>query len=267
MTGWFCRRRAFPQSPQPEALLRFAPSGPRRYGRLRTCISALTTIRPAETELSCSPYDSAGKIVEWPEEVGEGGDVTDYFVRLKRSREEFLKLLQNAKPATLAPNQHQACKPGSGCKAWSHFLPSACSASRARSLLKRLSAEYVQPSRLRGKERSLAAALSTMTALPHSPSTCRVTPTTALAAGHTGMLLAFVQAMEDLGFAQALEVLDQLTSQQCKTRSRKSLKRQSSIRLLRFLSCWQTGRWLEMVYDPARSKTAFVLWRGCAVEL
>jgi len=39
------------------------------------------------------------KIVELPSDVGDGGDITDYFVRLGRSREDFLKLLQEAKPA------------------------------------------------------------------------------------------------------------------------------------------------------------------------
>jgi DNA primase len=43
------------------------------------------------------------KIVELPEEVREAGDVTDFFVRLGRSREDFLKLLQEAKPAPLEP--------------------------------------------------------------------------------------------------------------------------------------------------------------------
>src|SRR5215467_11317014 len=43
------------------------------------------------------------KIVALPSEVGEGGDVTDYFVRLGHSREDFLNLLQEAKPAPPAP--------------------------------------------------------------------------------------------------------------------------------------------------------------------
>lgn len=34
-----------------------------------------------------------------PDEVGNGGDVTDFFVRLGKSREEFLKLLETAEPA------------------------------------------------------------------------------------------------------------------------------------------------------------------------
>jgi len=41
---------------------------------------------------------SHAKIVELPTEIGDGGDVTDYFVRLGRSREDFSKLLQEAKP-------------------------------------------------------------------------------------------------------------------------------------------------------------------------
>lgn len=50
------------------------------------------------------------KLIELPEEVGEGGDVTDYFIRLGHSREDFLELLTKAKPAParaeLEPPQH-----------------------------------------------------------------------------------------------------------------------------------------------------------------
>ena len=45
-----------------------------------------------------------GKIVALPDEVGEGGDVTDFFVRLGRRREDFLKLLEEAKPAPPEPD-------------------------------------------------------------------------------------------------------------------------------------------------------------------
>jgi CHC2 zinc finger/Toprim-like len=38
------------------------------------------------------------KIVELPTEVGEGGDVTDFFARLGKSHDDFLALLTNAKP-------------------------------------------------------------------------------------------------------------------------------------------------------------------------
>jgi hypothetical protein len=45
------------------------------------------------------------KLVELPAEVGEGGDVTDFFVRLGRKRKDFLKLLEEAKavPPSLPP--------------------------------------------------------------------------------------------------------------------------------------------------------------------
>ncbi|PYS20546.1 MAG: hypothetical protein DMF72_20780 [Acidobacteria bacterium] len=38
------------------------------------------------------------KLVQLPQEVGQGGDITDFLVGLKRSREHFLELLENAKP-------------------------------------------------------------------------------------------------------------------------------------------------------------------------
>lgn len=43
------------------------------------------------------------RIVELPEEVGEGGDVTDFFVRLGRGGADFERLLQTALPAPPAP--------------------------------------------------------------------------------------------------------------------------------------------------------------------
>src|SRR5437016_4061411 len=48
------------------------------------------------------------RIVELPEEVGEGGDVTDYFVRLGRSREEVIRLLEAAQPL---PEEQRGTKP------------------------------------------------------------------------------------------------------------------------------------------------------------
>jgi DNA primase len=43
------------------------------------------------------------RIVELPDEVGDGGDVTDFFVRLGRTAEEFEKLLGEAKPIPPVP--------------------------------------------------------------------------------------------------------------------------------------------------------------------
>ncbi len=39
------------------------------------------------------------KIVELPEEVGDGGDVSDFFVRLRRTADDFVGLLAVARPA------------------------------------------------------------------------------------------------------------------------------------------------------------------------
>jgi DNA primase len=39
------------------------------------------------------------KIVDLPVEIGEGGDVTDFFVRFGRSRDQFVALLEQAAPA------------------------------------------------------------------------------------------------------------------------------------------------------------------------
>ncbi len=39
------------------------------------------------------------RIVDLPDEVGPGGDVTDWFVRLRHSREDFLRLMEVAQPA------------------------------------------------------------------------------------------------------------------------------------------------------------------------
>lgn len=41
------------------------------------------------------------KLVRWPEEVGRGGDVTDYFIELGHSREDFLELLEEAETVPL----------------------------------------------------------------------------------------------------------------------------------------------------------------------
>src|SRR5207253_601105 len=69
-------------------------------------------LREIPTIYMCFDNDAAGRagaervarlipharIVQLPEEVGEGGDVTDYFVRLGRSREEVIRLLEAAQP-------------------------------------------------------------------------------------------------------------------------------------------------------------------------
>jgi DNA primase len=69
-------------------------------------------LKPIPEVYLCFDRDAAGKqgalrvgrmvphakLVGLPEEVGESGDVTDFFVRLGHSREDFLRLLEAAQP-------------------------------------------------------------------------------------------------------------------------------------------------------------------------
>src|SRR5207247_6637084 len=43
------------------------------------------------------------RLIELPADVGESGDITDFFVRLGRSSEDFLGLLDQAMPVPPAP--------------------------------------------------------------------------------------------------------------------------------------------------------------------
>lgn len=54
------------------------------------------------------------RLVAWPEEIGEGGDVTDFFVRLGRSREKFVELLARAEPLPEDQRSHQGQRGGPG---------------------------------------------------------------------------------------------------------------------------------------------------------
>ena len=43
------------------------------------------------------------KVAQLPASVGEGGDITDFFVRLGQSREDFIALLHEAEPVPPPP--------------------------------------------------------------------------------------------------------------------------------------------------------------------
>lgn len=53
------------------------------------------------------------RIVQLPDEVGPGGDVTDFFVRLGRTRSDFEKLLDEAMPLPPPPPKESECRPPS----------------------------------------------------------------------------------------------------------------------------------------------------------
>jgi len=75
----------------------------------------------------CYDHDAAGRagaervarmnpharIVRWPEEIGDGGDVTDFFARLQRNREEFLQLLEASQPLPTEEKQEKVMTPRS----------------------------------------------------------------------------------------------------------------------------------------------------------
>lgn len=149
------------------------------------------------------------KVVQWPQEVGEAGDVTDFFVRLKRSREEFLKLLQNAKPAASAS---ASILPANKTQVQSvESLPSQrLQHIKTEIPIEKIIGEYIQ---LRPSGKNLVGRCpfhddrTPSFTIYHQSNTyycfgCKA----------HGDVIAFVRAMEGLSFSQALEVLDQLIS-------------------------------------------------------
>src|SRR5207247_221374 len=79
----------------------------------------------AERVASLIPH---ARIVELPEEVGEGGDITDFFVRLGKTREDFQKLLDAALPAAPKP----PAVPPASLPVWKPRIPSSASPNRER---------------------------------------------------------------------------------------------------------------------------------------
>lgn len=171
----------------------------------------------------CFDNDNAGKngaqvaalmiqharIVRLPGEVGEGGDVTDYFVRLGRSREEFLKLLDAAKPAPECPQMKRSPSPPQ-LHSTNSLLEQRKQRIKTVIPIEKIISEYVQlrPSgkTLVGRcpfhnDRNPSFAVYPQNGKYHCFG-CRA----------HGDVISFVRAMENLSFTQALEVLDSLTS-------------------------------------------------------
>jgi DNA primase len=178
-------------------------------------------IRQIENVYICFDRDNAGrngaqvvalmipqaKLVELPEQVGEGGDVTDFFVRLGKTRDDFQKLLQSAKPAP------QTTKPGNPPHGHRVETTQSLSADRAQRIkqevtIEKVIAEYIE---LRASGNTLVGRcpfhddrIPSFTVYPQSGTYhcfgCRA----------HGDVISFVRAMESLSFGQALEVLDSL---------------------------------------------------------
>ncbi len=180
-------------------------------------------IRQIENVYTCFDNDQAGrngaqvvalmiahaKVVQWPQEVGEGGDVTDFFVRLKRTRDDFLKLLRNAKPAESSSARKQpANKPE--MQSMDSLRTQRLQRIKTEVRIERVIAEYIQ---LRPSGKNLVGRCPFHE--DRTPSfTVYLQSNTYYCFGCKahGDVIAFVRAMEGLSFAQALEVLSNSTS-------------------------------------------------------
>jgi DNA primase len=148
------------------------------------------------------------KVVELPAEVGESGDITDYFVRLKRSPEEFVRLLEAAHPAK--PRTRQERQPRSPMQSTDSLLAKRIQRIKSAMPIAEIIGQYVD---LRPSGRTLLGRCPfhddrtpSFVIYPHSETFhcfgCRA----------HGDVISFVQQMEGMSFSQALEALDPSTS-------------------------------------------------------
>lgn len=147
------------------------------------------------------------KIVELPEEVGESGDVTDYFVRLGRTKEDFLELLKQAQPAPPTP---EPVAP--------QYLPRASNSDSLLSQrIERIKKE-LPIAEVVGQYVKLRNTGSTFVGLcpfheDHNPS-LTVYPATGtfhcFGCRKHGDAITFLREIERLSFSQALDALDYL---------------------------------------------------------
>jgi len=150
------------------------------------------------------------KIVELPVEVGESGDVTDFFVRLGKTREEFLKLMEEAKPAPLVDEKPEPKYVPIGQNKESRLNERV---ERVKNLnpITEIVGRYVA---LRPTGVQLAGHCPFHK--DHVPSFI-VYPSTGsfycYGCGKHGDVITFVREMEHLNFGQTLDALDRINSQ------------------------------------------------------
>ena len=148
------------------------------------------------------------RIVTLPDEVGPSGDVTDYFVRLGHTREDFLGLLADSLPAPPAPPENAAPRESRRAAVDPEFRERADRIKRDIPIQKVVE-HYLQlqffGSTLRGlcpfhKERT-----GSFTVFPETGTFycfgCR----------KHGDVITFMREMHDLGFRRALEELERFT--------------------------------------------------------
>jgi DNA primase len=147
------------------------------------------------------------KLVELPQEVGEGGDVTDFFVRLGRTAEDFRKLLTQATPAPpLSENPATPYRPMPYDRPYN--LTSRIQRIKRECPIAEVVGQYLP---LRRSGSSLTGRCPFHK--DHRPSLA-VYPATGtfhcFGCGKHGDVITFVREIEHLSFFDALEVLDRL---------------------------------------------------------
>jgi DNA primase len=150
------------------------------------------------------------KVVELPDEVGEGGDVTDFFVRLKRSSEDFVRLLEKATPASPLSQEMRPDHPPR-MQSTDALLNKRIERIKREFPIETVIEEYV-PLRASGESTLVGRCPF------HQDRTPSLTVYPATGTFHCfgcrahGDVISFVRAMEHLSFGEALEKFDQLIS-------------------------------------------------------
>lgn len=146
------------------------------------------------------------KLIELPEDVGEGGDITDFFVRLGWRREAFQTLLEHATSVPTPIDPQRAVPPVS---THSHLSPLGVRVQRIKQAvsIEQVIGEYV---RLHASGKSLIGRCPFHK--DHTPS-LHVYPATGTfhcyGCGTHGDVISFVKEIEHMSFIQALDTLEQ----------------------------------------------------------
>lgn len=149
------------------------------------------------------------KVIELPEEVGLGGDITDFFVRLKCSREDFLRLLEKG----------QVVAPELRFENFRRVSSTSFGASQADSRIERIKNE-VSIVQIVARYTKLRVSGQYFVGIcpfheDHIPSLVvypRSRTFHCYGCQKHGDVIKFIREMENLSFSQALEVLEQTSS-------------------------------------------------------
>jgi len=144
------------------------------------------------------------RIVELPEEVGAGGDVTDFFVRLGRTAQDFEALLETAKPSV--PSEPPPAPEPPQAKAAVSPMRERIERAKASVALEELVGRYVD---LEGSGMRLTGLCPFHS--DHNPSLVvypRSGTFICFGCGRRGDAITFLREIEHVSFPEALERLE-----------------------------------------------------------